>query len=338
MPSDPPSETRRLLTLTPPELFTAAYARHSHHLPPHEVVSPDPQEDLAAVIADCDVVLGDWTHQREIDAAAIASARQLLAIVQPTAGYEVIDVAAANRAGIPVANTPGANARAVAEWVVMAALVLLKRAIEFDAELRDGRWLMIEAGREGVFELADRTVGIVGFGLIGREVARRLPPFDVAEILYTDAAPAPPEVERQLGARRVPLDDLVARSDVITLHVPLLPETRHLLDGRRLAAMRRSAVLINTSRGPVVDASALREALRHGRIRGAGLDVFDEEPLGADHDWADVPRTLLSPHLAGSTNESRDRMLGRALATVGEVLRGRLPGTVVNDVHQLPAG
>jgi phosphoglycerate dehydrogenase-like enzyme len=174
-------------------------------------------------------------------------------------------------------------------------------------------------------------VGIVGLGRIGQAVARRLAAFEPGRLLYADERPAPPEVERALGIERVELDALCQASDAITLHVPLSPATAGLIDAHRLALLRPGAVLVNAARGAVIDEDALVAALAEGRIRAA-LDVFSQEPLPPGHPLRDHPGVLLSPHLAGSTNEARRRMLAGALANLDRVLRGGAPANVVNGV------
>ena len=321
--------------LTPREVLEPTYGKLAGSVPPHRLVLVDLDDEAgrASALAASTVVVGDWTGRARLGADDFALAAGCRAVVQPTAGYDSIDVVAAGAAGIPVANVPGANARGVAEWVVMAALLLLKEVPAFDRELRDGRWLMVEAAERGVFELGDRTVGIVGLGGIGHEVARRLLPFEPREIVFADEREVAAEIQRGYRVRRLELDELFAASDVVTLHVPLTAATSHLVGAERLRLLGPDGVLVNTSRGGVVDSAALRAALRSGQLKGAALDVFDDEPLGPGHPWADVPRLLLSPHLAGSTNESRERMIRRCFEAVAEVLRGGIPPYVVNGAH-----
>jgi phosphoglycerate dehydrogenase-like enzyme len=207
----------------------------------------------------------------------------------------------------------------------LAALLLLKEVPHFDRELRVGRWLMVEAAAKGVYELGGRTVGIVGLGGIGVEVARRVAAFEPGEMVFADAGMVAPDLERELHLRRVSIDDVFRLSDVVTVHVPLTPSTRHLVNEARLQLLGSDGILVNTARGGVVDSEALHAALLSRRIKGAALDVFEDEPLRVGHPWADVPNVLLSPHLAGSTNESRERMIGRCLDLVANVLRGAAP-------------
>ena len=186
-----------------------------------------------------------------------------------------------------------------------------------------GEWNMVQAARTGVFEVGDRTVGIVGFGAIGQGVAARLAGFELGRLVYADAVGAPPEVERRLGVERVELDELLSVSDAVTLHVPLLESTRGLIDARRLALLPRGAVLVNPARGAVVDEPALCDALASGRLKGAALDVFEREPLPPDDPLRRLDNVLLSPHLAGSTNEARERMIAITLRNLDGVLSRR---------------
>jgi phosphoglycerate dehydrogenase-like enzyme len=312
----------RVLSLTPAELLGPVHDELAAGLPPHELTYDG---DLAAA----DHVIGDWRHAERLGADRLAGATRCLCIFQPAAGVDEIDLDAAAALGIPVTNAPGANDVAVAEWTVMAILALLKDALRHHLGILDGRWDM---AAPGVHELAGRTVGIVGVGRIGLAVARRLAAFEPGRLLYADVRPAP----GGLGLERVELEDLLAASDAVTLHVPLLPATRGLVDARRLARIKPGAVLVNAARGPVVDEAALVAALDAGRLRAAALDVFCEEPLPAGHPLRARPDVLLSPHLAGSTAEARRRMLAAALRNLDRVLRGGDPADVVNGVEGVP--
>jgi phosphoglycerate dehydrogenase-like enzyme len=323
----------RVLSLTPAEALAAAYERVGAGLAPHDLLSAERSPaGLAAALPTADYVLGDWTHELRLDANALAMAPRCRVIIQPTAGTDSIDTEQASQLGIPVANTPGVNARAVAEWTVMAILALLKDVWRYHEGMQQGRWEMVAAGRRGVHELGDRTVGIVGLGRIGQDVARRLAPFDLSRLVYVDPVAAAPERERALGVERVELDELCAVSDAVTLHLPLTDTTRGLFDARRLARLRPDAVVVNVARGAILDERALAAALDAGRLRGAALDVFAQEPPPADHPLKGRPNVLLSPHLAGSTNEARDRMITAALHNLDRVMRGGAPHNVVNAV------
>lgn len=322
-----------VLSLTPPEVLAAVHTELAAELAPHSLVWASPD---GAGVGRAEYVIGDWTHQRMLAASELDQAERCLAIFQPTAGVQSIDVDHAASLGIPVANAPGANARAVAEWTVMAILALLKDVWHHHAGVLAGEWNMVQAARTGVYELGGRTVGIVGFGTIGQGVAARLAGFELHRLVYADELAAPPEVEQRLGAERVDLDELLSVSEAVTLHVPLLESTRGLIDARRLALLPRGAVLVNAARGAVVDEPALCDALASGQLKGAALDVFEREPLPADDPLRRLDNVLFSPHLAGSTNEAREQMITMTLRNLDRTLRGGEPSYVVNGVRGVP--
>ena len=212
-------------------------------------------------------------------------------------GLDNIDVAACEARGIAVVPATGANAESVAEYVVAAAMLLLRGAFFSTKAVEAGTWprQMLSQGREA----AGKVMGIVGFGNIGQLTARKAEAIGMRVASYDVVAS---------GATTRDLDTLLAQSDVVSLHIPLTPETRGLLDARRLALMKRDAVLINTARGGVVDEAALASMLREGRLGGAALDVFENEPLPAGSPLAGAPRLLLTPHIAGVTVESNERV------------------------------
>ncbi len=324
--------TPTVVCLSPAEIFEAPYRTRVEGLPAHALIALSERSGAAvrAALPTADVIVGDWTGEIELGEEELSLAGRCRAILQPTAGYNCIDIEAAARVGIPVANTPGANTRGVAEWVVMAALAMLKRAPQADDEVRRGVWRMVEAGRDGVYEIGDRTVGILGYGSIGRAVARRLAAFEPRRLYYYDVVRAHAEDPTCPEVEYAGIDDLFRNCDVVSLHLPLTADTRDLVTTRRLELLGPDGVLINTSRGGIVDADALERALRRGVIKGAALDVFEEEPLPTEHRWRGVPNVLLSPHLAGSTNESRDRMVHGCLDNLARVLRGQGADNVIN--------
>ncbi len=335
-PASPAPKLPNVLSLTPAEVLGPAHRELAGVLAPHSLTVPEATADLRRALPDADYVIGDWTHRLGLDASMLELAVRCRAIFQPTSGTETIDLRRAAELGIAVANCPGENARAVAEWTVMAMLVLLKDAWRHHEGVQAGRWEMVQAARSGVYELGGRTVGIVGFGAIGRAVAARLAGFEPGRVLYFDPVPAGDEVERRLGVERAGLDELCAASDVVSLHLPLTRSTRSLFDAGRIARLRPGAVLINVARGAVLDERALADALDAGRLRGAALDVFEQEPPGPQSPLRGRSNVLLSPHLAGSTNEARERMIRRTLQNLGRVLRGGEPLDVVNGIAGLP--
>lgn len=245
----------------------------------------------------------------------------LQVIARVGVGVDSIDLAAATDLGIAVASTPGANEDTVADHAIALMLALLRRIPENDAGVRKGDW-----NRTGVHAprlLTGCTVGLVGYGNIGRRVARRLAGFDV-ELLVAD--PAVTDLE---FPRVVELDELLSSADIVSLHTPLVPATRHLIDEEALLRMRPHAVLINTSRGEVVDEGALFRALRDRVIAGAALDVFEVEPPH-DSPLMDLANVVVSPHVGGISTASLAEMTRRATDAVLAVLAGRVPDGLVN--------
>jgi (S)-sulfolactate dehydrogenase len=221
-------------------------------------------------------------------------------------GLDNIDVEACARRGIEVIPATGANAVSVAEYVMTVALVLLRGAYFSTRAVEAGTWprQMLSQGREA----AGKTIGLVGFGSIGRLTARKAAALGMKVMAHDPFLPEGHEAWGAEGIAPSSLDALLAASDVVSLHMPLTPQTRGLLDATRLAAMKRDAILVNTARGGVVDEAALAAMLRAGRLAGAALDVFDREPLAAGSPLAGAPRLILTPHIAGVTLEANERV------------------------------
>ena len=281
-------------------------------------------EELRARVAGQDAVLCLLTDP--IDASVLEAARGCRVFATMAVGYNNIDVAAASRLGIAVTNTPGVLTEATADLTWTLILGVARRVAEGDREMRAGRFpgwgpLDLLGG-----DVTGTTLGLVGPGRIAAAVAARARGFGMA-LLYAGRRPSPPLDD--LGARLVPLDVLLAESDFVSLHVPLNPETRHLIDAAALGKMKPTAYLINTARGPVVDEPALVKALRAGRIAGAGLDVYEDEPRMAEG-LAECPNTMLSPHLGSATHATRAAMARIAAENLGAVLQGRRPPNLVN--------
>lgn len=253
-------------------------------------------------------------------------AKDLRAAIRHGAGVDMIPIEAADAAGVLVANVPGANARSVAEYVLFAALVLTRRFRTIDRDLRGQGWLAGRAHAESAGELFGRTLGLVGFGAVGRATAAIAGAFGLRVIVATRR----PDTALPAGVEARALDALMAESDILALCCPLTAETRGLIDARRLGLMRRSAVLVNVARGPVADEAALVEALQAGRIAGAALDVFATQPLPPDHPFFRLDTVMLTPHLAGITGESMERMGVGVAEEVERILAGGLPLNFVN--------
>jgi (S)-sulfolactate dehydrogenase len=269
--------------------------------------------ELAAALGEADALI--VRNRTRVDRELLAAAPRLRVVGRLGVGLDNIDVDACAARGIRVIPATGANALAVAEYVVCAALLLLRGAYLSSADVAAGKWPRAALG-EGR-EAAGKTLGIVGFGGIGRLVARLALGLGM-KVLATDAM-IPPDSPawREAGVTRGSLDELLGGADAVTLHVPLTADTRHLIDAGRIARMKPGAVLINTARGGVVDERALADALRSGRLGGAALDVFEAEPLPAGSPLAGVPNLVLTPHVAGVTRESNERvsaMIAREVA------------------------
>ncbi len=283
-------------------------------------VAPAWDEDsLAACLSDADGLIMRGLGQ--VTRRVIAAAPRLRVIARHGAGIDNIDLAAARERGIVVTNTPDATTASVAEHTLALILAVARRVAVGDRGLRAGDWGV----REHCWglDLGGRTLGVVGYGRIGRRVAAICHHGLGMEVIYHDVVPAPAGVD--LAARCLALEDLLAEVDVLTLHVPLLPETRHLIGRRELALTKPGAILVNASRGPVLDEAALEEALRAGRLAGAGLDVFEEEPIRGIHPLAAFDNVVLTPHIASSTPGTMRRIAIDAVGEVLAVLAGREP-------------
>lgn len=247
------------------------------------------------------------------------------------AGLDMIPLAAATRAGVLVSNVPGVNARSVAEHVFLAALALSRRFRLMDRDLREGGWSAGRGHAALTHELAGRRLGIVGFGNVGRAIHAIAAGFGLKVSVYSPRPKdLPPEVEQ------LSLDALMEASDIVALCCPLTEETRGMIDRRRLALMPPHALLINVARGAVVEDDALIEALGEGRIGGAALDVVAEQPLPQDHPYFGFDNVIVTPHLAGITEQSMERMGLGAAREVVRVLSGELPVNLCNP-EALPA-
>jgi len=261
-------------------------------------------------------------HPAEISAQVLQKGSSLRLVQLLTAGYDKIDLKITAELGIPVATNGGANAWAVAEHSIGLLLALYKRLLPCDRSVREGGWRKAISGFD-TFEVAGKTVGLIGAGNIGRKVARRLKSFET-RILYYDVQPAP-DIEGELDARRVSLDELLRQADIVTIHVPLLRETRTLIGRRELALLKPTAVLINTSRGEVIDEEALVKALQERRIAGAGIDVFRKEPIPADHPLLTLENVVLTPHSAGHSYDGWFRRVDFAWENIQRVASGQPP-------------
>jgi glyoxylate reductase len=280
---------------------------------------PYPPAELAERAAGATAIVSLLTDR--IDDAFLAKVPSLKVVANCAVGYDNVDVEAARRRGVVVTNTPGVLTDATADFAFTLLLASARRIVEADRFVREGRftgWMMMDflGG-----DLAGRTIGIAGFGRIGQAVAKRARGFGM-HVIYHDEQAVHEDVLREYAARSVDKAALLAESDYLSLHVPLLPSTRHYIGAPELASMKRTAYLINTSRGPVVDEAALARALRDGVIAGAGLDVFEREPQ-IDPELAALPNVVLAPHIASATVETRTKMALMAAENAIAVAAGR---------------
>jgi glyoxylate reductase len=288
-------------------------------------VEPYTPDALAARAGKAEAIVTLLTDR--IDEALLARCPQLKIVANVAVGYDNIDLAAAARHDVIVTNTPGVLTDATADFAFALLLAAARRVVEADRYVRAGTftgWLMM--GFHGG-DLAGRTIGIAGFGRIGQAVARRARGFGM-RVIYQSSSAAPAAIEDELDARRVDKATLLRESDYLSLHVPSTPETHHYIGTGELRAMRKTAYLVNTARGPVVDEGALAHALRVGEIAGAGLDVFEREPL-VHPDLLTLENVVLAPHIASATVETRTRMALIAAQNVLAALHGGTPPNIV---------
>ena len=281
---------------------------------------PPPRDELLRRVAGCDGILTLLTDRVD-DELLDAAGPQLRVVSNYAVGYDNIDVAACARRGIAVGNTPGVLTETTADLAWALLMAAARRLPEGDRYVRGGSWrtwgprLLLGPDVNGA------TIGIVGFGRIGQAMARRAHGFGM-EILYHDVAKLPEDMTAPLGATYVPMNELLSRSDFVSLHVNLTRETRHLINATTLAAMKPTAVLVNTSRGPVVDQRALAAALRDGTIWAAALDVTDPEPIAMDDPLVGLENCLIVPHIASASRATRGKMAAMAAANLLAGVRG----------------
>ncbi len=286
-------------------------------------IAPDAEpQTLIDQARDVDVII----VRDPLPIGVFASAPRLRAVIRHGTGLDMIPVDAANAAGVLVANVPGVNARSVAEHVFLLTLALARHLTDLDRTLREQGWAQARSRARDTVELSGGTLGLVGTGQVARAVAAIASAGFGMRVLGTNAHPErTPE-----GIEYRTLDDVLAESDVVVLACPLTEQTRGLIDARRLRTMKSSALLVNVARGAVIDEEALAAALGAGVIAGAALDVFSTQPLPTDHPLLGLSNAILTPHVAGITEQSMQRMgLGAAKAAL-EVLAGRVPAHTIN--------
>ncbi|MCE4266028.1 NAD(P)-dependent oxidoreductase [Rhodococcus globerulus] len=273
-------------------------------------------EALHALLPMCDVVVGDWSGDLPLGKQEAELGRQLLLVQQPGAGTNFIDVDAWRAFGVPVANTPGANAESVAEWAVLAAGALCRSMFWAHNEVTGGSWPQESILTRDCRDLAQRRVGVVGVGSIGRRCAELFGAFGCDVYVTARSRPREP-----MNATFVSLEELLPLSDVLVLAVPLTESTRGLINSGRISQLPNGAIVVNVARGAVVDDAALARALRSKHIGGAALDVFDVEPLPISSPLRGFDSTLLSPHVAGGSAGARASIYSMTAQNVAGALR-----------------
>jgi len=301
-----------------PSSLNAVVARHG-----------SPEFKAALADADCLVGFGDGT----MDDAFYKSAAKLKLVQLLSAGYDRCDIEAARRAGVPICNNGGANSTAVSEHAILLMLAVCRRIVWQHSNVAAGRWRGNNVDDVKLYELKGRTLGIVGLGSIGKKTARLAKAFGM-NVQYYDINRLTEDQADALGVRFSLLDELLRTSDVISLHVPLTRETRHMMGPDQFRLMKPTAYLINTCRGPVVDEKALYDALTSGTIAGAGLDVFDQEPPPPNNPLFPLQNVILTAHFAGPTWDNQYTRFRNAFDNCQRVIRGEKPLWIIPELRE----
>ena len=284
-----------------------------------------PREEVLRRIRDKEGLICLLTEK--VNDELLQAAPRLRIAANVAVGFDNIDVAACTKRGVVATNTPGVLDETTADFAWTLMMAVARRLGEGEALARSGNWKGWDLDQLVGTDVWGKTLGIVGFGRIGRAMARRASGFQM-RVIYTDAVRAPAEVEKELRAEYREMNALLAESDFISVHTPLLPETRGLFDAAKFRRMKRAAFLINTARGPVVDEAALVAALERGEIAGAALDVYEKEPV--IHPGLKRSNVVLAPHIASASLETRTKMACMAAENVIALLQGRRPANVLN--------
>ncbi len=288
--------------------------------------TPYAPEALTAALVDCDGLMCALTDR--VDAALLAAAPQLKAVANIAVGYNNIDVPACTARGVMATNTPGVLDDSTADLAWTLMLGTARRITEVERRIRSGEWTGWRLKQWLGVDVHHATLGIVGMGRIGQAIARRASGFDM-KVIYHNRKPIAPELERRTNAVYVSFDDLLAQSDFIVLQVPYSPATHHLIGAAQLAKMKPTAILVNSTRGGVVDDAALVAALKNGTIRGAGLDVYENEPK-LNPEFLALDNVVLAPHVGSSTEATRQAMAMLAARNLVAALRGEMPPNLLN--------
>ena len=295
--------------------------------------APPPKKVIIRKAANVDALVSLLSDK--IDAKVFDAAPKLKIVSQLAVGFDNIDLKEATKRGIYVTNTPEVLTDTTADFAWALLMALARRVVEADKYVRTGKWVVgwhpeMLQGRD----IYGATMGVVGAGRIGYEVARRAKGFKM-KILYYDVIPRP-EMEKDFGAKKVDLDTLLEEADFVSLHVPLMKETLHLIDESKLRKMKKTAYLINNSRGPVVDEEALIKALKEGWIAGAGLDVFEQEPTPKNNPLLKMENIIVAPHISSASYETRSRMAEMVAENLLAYFAKKKPPNLVNpDVMKI---
>ena len=324
MPAIPPKPRVMISRALPEEVIARARSRADVDL--HAGDKPLSKTELIARVKDREGLVCLITDT--IDSSVFESCPDLKVVSNVAVGFNNIDVAAATKRGVVVTNTPDVLTETTADFAWTLLMATARRLVEADRYVRDGKFTQWEYMVLLGGDVHDKTLGIIGFGRIGRAMARRALGFNM-RVLYQDAVAADPATERELRATRTDTATLLRDSDFVSIHTPLLPDTRHLINAQSLRTMKKTAYLINASRGPVVDEAALVQALKEGWIAGAGLDVFEEEPK-VHPGLMGLSNVVLAPHIASASSDTRIKMAALAVDNCLAVLEGQTPPTPVN--------
>lgn len=289
--------------------------------------SPPPRQVIVQKVANVDALASLLSDK--IDAEVFDAAPNLKIVAQLAVGYDNIDVKEATKRGIYVTNTPGVLTETTADFAWTLLMAAARRVTEADRYVRSGKWKVgwhpsMILGRD----VYGATIGIIGLGRIGQAVAKRAKGFAM-KVFYYDVIRRP-ELEEELGLEYTELDELLKKSDFVSVHVPLIKSTYHLIDEKRLKLMKKTARLINNSRGPVVDEKALYEAVKTGQIAGAALDVFEQEPTPMDNPLLELDNVVVAPHISSASHETRSKMAEMVAENLVSFFKGKVPPNLVN--------
>ena len=319
--------------ITPPQAEPILEVARELLPPGMELIVVDPgKPEFYDKAAEADYYLG--SPRTGIGNEFFRAAPKLKLVQLTSAGYDRVDLEAARKAKVPVANNGGANSIAVAEHAVMLMLAVYKKLVYHHLNVVSGTWRAADFAAVRTYELEGKRLGIVGLGNIGKKVARRVQGFEM-DVRYYDVVRLTADQEDALGVRFALFNELLRTSDVVTLHVPLNDVTRKMMSTAQLARMKKTAILINTCRGPVVDEDALYQALTSGTIAGAGLDVMVEEPPKKSHPLFSLPNVTLTPHSAGPTWDNYERAYRNGFDNILRVASGQEPMWVLPELRNI---